>query len=79
MIIDLQSNYISEIKEDDFKGLHRLYVRQNWLILHIVVNIVKHSVGLQRLLSLKATCQQLSIPTIQLDTRLIMTMRRDNV
>lgn len=27
MIIDLQNNDITEIKEDDFMGLHKLYVR----------------------------------------------------
>lgn len=27
VMMDLQNNDITEIKEDDFKGLHRLYVR----------------------------------------------------
>lgn len=27
VMIDLQNNDITEIKEDDFKGLHKLYVR----------------------------------------------------
>lgn len=28
VIIDLQNNDITEIKEDDFKGLHKLHVRE---------------------------------------------------
>lgn len=36
VILDLQNNDITEIKEDDFKGLHKLYVRtlQKWFALH---------------------------------------------
>lgn len=28
VILDLQNNDITEIKEDDFKGLHKLYVKK---------------------------------------------------
>lgn len=28
VILDLQNNYITEIKENDFKGLNKLYVRE---------------------------------------------------
>lgn len=28
VMVDLQNNDITEIKEDDFKGLHKLYVRE---------------------------------------------------
>lgn len=28
VIMDLQNNDITEIKEDDFKGLHKLHVRE---------------------------------------------------
>lgn len=30
VILDLQNNDITEIKEDDFKGLHKLYVRETF-------------------------------------------------
>lgn len=30
VILDLQNNDITEIKENDFKGLHRLYVRETF-------------------------------------------------
>lgn len=30
VILDLQNNDITEIKEDDFKGLHRLHVRETF-------------------------------------------------
>lgn len=30
VMIDLQNNDITEIKEDDFKGLHKLYVRKTF-------------------------------------------------
>lgn len=40
VILDLQNNDITEIKEGDFKGLHKLYVRnrQKWFALHITMN-----------------------------------------
>lgn len=31
-MIDLQNNDITEIKEDDFKGLNKLYVREIQLL-----------------------------------------------
>lgn len=36
VILDLQNNDITEIKEDDFKGLHKLHVRETFTsLLHI--------------------------------------------
>lgn len=44
VLIDLQNNDITEIKEDDFKGLSKLYVRdlQMWFALCIIMHTTTH-------------------------------------
>lgn len=44
VLIDLQNNDITEIKEDDFKGLSKLYVRdlQMWFALCIIMHTATH-------------------------------------
>lgn len=42
LLLDLQNNDITEIKEDDFKGLNRLYVRVNSNLVYIAHSNQQH-------------------------------------
>lgn len=42
LLLDLQNNDITEIKEDDFKGLNRLYVRENSNLVYTVHSNQQH-------------------------------------